>query len=183
MLKIPSHIAPRYNRNSNVLKNLYDVLFPTDKNRTKFFSSYSWTFEIDLETTEQLLKYDLVQHNSVNEIISPNHIVFKLAEPEIPDKDMVFRFSYANFTEPQIITSPGAALISFIPDNDVESKVEQSLEKYQGEYIFLLDRSGSMYGKKIIQARNALILFLKSLPENSKFNVVSFGSNFESMFK
>lgn len=84
LLKIPSHIAPRYNRNSTVLNHIYDVLYPVTKDRTKFFSSYNWTFEIDLETTEELLKYDLVQHNSSNQMISPNHVIVSLTEPEIP---------------------------------------------------------------------------------------------------
>jgi uncharacterized protein YegL len=39
-----------------------------------------------------------------------------------------------------------------------------------------------MGGQRIAQAKQSLILFLKSLPDNSRFNVVSFGSDFQFMF-
>jgi uncharacterized protein with von Willebrand factor type A (vWA) domain len=50
------------------------------------------------------------------------------------------------------------------------------------EYVFLIDRSGSMSGKPIDLAVQALKLFLHSLPEGSKFNVVSFGSSYVKLF-
>eukprot|EP00347_Sterkiella_histriomuscorum_P022926 403336630 len=51
------------------------------------------------------------------------------------------------------------------------------------DYIFLIDRSGSMTGQRIRMAVQALQLFLHSLPIGCKFNVVSFGSDYTKMFK
>ncbi len=51
------------------------------------------------------------------------------------------------------------------------------------EYIFLIDRSGSMQGIPIKLAVRALKVFLHSLPLGCFVNVYSFGSEFESMFE
>ena len=65
----------------------------------------------------------------------------------------------------------------------VEGKgFETDIDRGKGEYIFLLDRSGSMGGARIEKAKEALILFVKSLPQDTYFNVVSFGSNSQKMF-
>lgn len=50
------------------------------------------------------------------------------------------------------------------------------------EVIFVVDRSGSMGGSSIAEARNALQLCLRSLRQGSWFNVVSFGSSHEMLF-
>ena len=62
-------------------------------------------------------------------------------------------------------------------DNDEEESKQDDTK----EYVFVIDRSGSMY-YSIKLARRALKLFLQSLPYGSKFNIVSYGSKFQSMF-
>lgn len=51
------------------------------------------------------------------------------------------------------------------------------------EYVFLIDRSGSMSGSRIEQAKHALIIFLQSLPaDGTFFNIFSFGSSCSSLW-
>jgi hypothetical protein len=50
------------------------------------------------------------------------------------------------------------------------------------EFVFVIDCSGLMSGERICQARDCLQIFIRSLPSNSVFEVVRFGSRFESLF-
>ena len=48
-------------------------------------------------------------------------------------------------------------------------------------FIFVVDRSGSMSGSRIEITKKALKFFMQSLPVGSKFQILSFGSNFSYM--
>ena len=43
-------------------------------------------------------------------------------------------------------------------------------------YIFMIDRSNSMKGEPIEAAKETLRLFLKAIPVNSRFSILSFGN-------
>ena len=72
-------------------------------------------------------------------------------------------------------------------DEDTDEVVVSSTfickEKGSGvKVIFVCDRSGSMSGERIDNLKEMLQLFLRQLPINSKFDIVSFGSRFDFMF-
>ena len=49
-------------------------------------------------------------------------------------------------------------------------------------FIFIVDRSGSMcMNNRMKIARDACMLFMRSLPEGCKFSIISFGSRFEAI--
>ena len=67
-----------------------------------------------------------------------------------------------------------AAMINFFP---TFANVDVACE-----FIFLVDRSGSMSGPYIQSARETLVLFLKSIPQGTYFNILGFGFSYEKLF-
>ena len=76
---------------------------------------------------------------------------------------------------------PGAVMAVFTP---TEEDCRHGLKDEQtNEFIFVVDCSGSMEEEnKIGLARQAMLLFLKSLPVDCYFNVIRFGSTHENLF-
>ena len=59
---------------------------------------------------------------------------------------------------------------------------EAAGESAPAEVVFVIDRSGSMDGASIAEARNALQLALRSLRAGTLFNIVGFGDRHEALF-
>ncbi|NXT52743.1 VW5B1 protein, partial [Pluvianellus socialis] len=70
-------------------------------------------------------------------------------------------------------------MLNFCPDLRT---VQPALQKAQGEFIFLVDRSGSMSGVNINRVKDALLVILKSLMPACLFNIIGFGSTFKTLF-
>ncbi|KAN0028070.1 hypothetical protein ACTFIV_009899 [Dictyostelium citrinum] len=84
-----------------------------------------------------------------------------------------------SFIEYSPIDKSYAVAINFYPKFSVGlDEVDQ-----KSEFIFVLDCSGSMSGKPIEKSKMALEICMRSLNENSKFNIVCFGSTFNKLFE
>ncbi len=73
-----------------------------------------------------------------------------------------------------------------ITKESLDALLEDSPEKTappKKEVVFLIDCSGSMHGDSIQEARKALEICTRALEPGSTFNIVRFGSTFESLFK
>jgi len=96
------------------------------------------------------------------------------------DRDLVVLIENSDPHQPTVFMEKSdddamvAGMISLVPSF--------KLKDQKVELIFLVDRSGSMHGTLIEQAKKALELFLHSLPMDCFFNIFSFGSSFDSLF-
>jgi hypothetical protein len=95
------------------------------------------------------------------------------------DRDFVLLVTPAESSLPCVLAERGPdgkayALVSFRP--------KFSAGFAPSEVVFLVDRSGSMQGTSIHEARKALELALRSLRPGCFFNVVGFGSSFSALF-
>ncbi|MBN1370663.1 MAG: VWA domain-containing protein [Anaerolineaceae bacterium] len=103
----------------------------------------------------------------------------RLAGDQIPDRDFVLRYTVSGADiRPAAWTSEHkdgnfflATLIPPTPETDVEVPPR--------EFIFVLDRSGSMNGGPIMQARNALRACLRVLGTEDNFRILLFDHELE----
>ena len=76
---------------------------------------------------------------------------------------------------------PYSAYITFFPGFDLEL-VNNKIQGARIEFIFLVDRSGSMGGDRIEMTKSVLNELMDKLPLDAYFNIVSFGSTNVLMF-
>jgi len=200
-----STITPRYNGNLQdalkadiALLSNYPNISSTDP------QAYPWTVEADIQSPFPITFVKSPSHDISPVYGNENHtctITFKSNAPQYPNKDFILLYTNENKQDKiDYMMTPFeegyCAMVNVRADfqtasnekvyeNLVKAKeIEHgySMDEVRGEYIFLIDRSGSMEGDRIIMARESLLLFLKSLPEDSLFNVVSFGSDYQFLF-
>ncbi|CAC5422000.1 unnamed protein product [Mytilus coruscus] len=106
------------------------------------------------------------------------------------DHDLTFDIHYQDPYKPEVLIEYGdpnedgmlkedLLMVNFLPQFPSDGSSFYS----KREFIFVIDRSGSMHGDRIAKSKETLLLLLKSLPLDCLFNVVSFGSQHTFLFK
>lgn len=110
------------------------------------------------------------------------HVVTLRDGAALPDRDLVLRYrpageSYASAAFVQRPAGqPGTLLLSLTP-----RAVPAPGELLPRELLFVFDRSGSMSGESIAQARNALRACLRALNPGDSFNIFPFDNEVEQL--
>ncbi|KAJ3552371.1 hypothetical protein NM688_g4182 [Phlebia brevispora] len=113
---------------------------------------------------------------------SRHRITVKYRSRQFLDKDFVLRVQAAGLELPRCFLERDdrgtvAMQLTLMPHFELPPVAAQ-------EYIFLVDRSGSMGGSRIGTAKRTLILLLRTLPsEHTIFNIFSFGSTCDSLWE
>ena len=99
-----------------------------------------------------------------------------------PGKVAVMAQFMPTFVE-QLSTDDGTEIQFTNDEDDLEEEQTKEGLDHKLCFIFIVDRSGSMgYPElRIKMAREALQLFMQSLPTGSQFKIISFGSDFRAM--
>ncbi|KAJ7584986.1 von Willebrand factor type A domain-containing protein, partial [Mycena floridula] len=111
-----------------------------------------------------------------------NYARVSLASDSALDKDFVLAVEATGLDSPRCLAEVhptnetiGMAL-TLVPKFHLPDPITQ-------EFIFLVDRSGSMQGSRMAAARKALVIMLRSLPrKNTFFQIVSFGSRSSALW-
>ena len=107
---------------------------------------------------------------------------FKVDTSKGDEKNFEMFYNYEGYRDPKLLIQrnleypdQAALMVNFFPDFQSD-ELETAHQTGLAEYIFILDRSGSMWGDRIETSKAVLISFLEALPTGSKYNVMSFGT-------
>lgn len=111
--------------------------------------------------------------------LDERHFQVRTPGEQIPDHDFVLRYPL-NTTKPAVAGwTSGSAGKEFFLVTMLPPKMEAEPQIPPREFIFVLDRSGSMTGEPIAQARNALRACLRTLSPADTFRILLFDHQLE----
>jgi von Willebrand factor A domain-containing protein 5 len=175
---IPTTIAPRYNPD----KNSFGTLASTTSN---YVQTTPYTIELQCRVDRVGIKsVSSMSHPIRIDLAQQEAYAITLAQENTHlDRDILIDIDLLeNRSNTIVALEPGAVMAALTPNEEDCQQAMNTLET-TNEFIFVIDCSGSMSDEnKIGLARQAMLLFLKSLPVGSHFNIVQFGSTHKALF-
>jgi Ca-activated chloride channel family protein len=143
-----------------------------------------------LESQRLITNFELLSHTANNIYFTDSTAGFEYAEyetPAITDYHAIYElspddlglFSYSTFITDTSFNCDtlGNGFFTFLVEPDPQSEVIDKV------FTLIIDRSGSMSGEKIVQARDAATYIVNNLNEGDMFNIVDFATDVTSLFE
>ncbi len=177
----------------------YEHLLPVDGSRVDYILPRSesldrrtpWSVRVDLQCKEPVSIVYSPSHTLEAERRSPNHLSLRIAESSRLDPGS-FRLSYLRegkgvtaslyaYPDPKI-EGGYFLLVAGLPADPVKVRdANIAARAVRREVTLVIDRSGSMAGVKMDQAKAAALQVLEGLDEGEAFNIIDFSTTV-SMF-
>ena len=185
-LHLPTSLAPRYSPTDMILggarvDSLPPVMLSDDDDRVKLRISAHFV------AASAIGEINCASHRvRILPQKSPNETIIELCkEREVGlETNFVVKVATEKPFEPRALVAAGAegeAIVQMVFSPAQVPLTE--LTELAMEIIFVIDRSGSMQGNSIASVIECMRVLLRSLSTQSRFNLVSFGSTFVSLFK
>jgi len=172
----PTDIAPRYeprseNNTENTIEGLQSLI------------NEGVQIQIDATSASSFVNISCATHEiEVSGELEGGNGKIKVVDSDPLRRDIVILLRTNVTYDPKLYIEKSntysniAMMLSIVPN------VTDLRLKSNSEFIFVVDRSASMQGLKMDQTRKALEQILATLPEGSLFNIIGFGSNYDSLF-
>ena len=176
-------VAMRYSQMCRKQDGLTDFLFPLSTAKYTSHAVEEFSIRASIESQDEIKNVYSPTHSVDIKRPDDNHAVVTLTKKnEVPSAD--FRLLY-DVGRGKVSTR----VVSYRPEDDEDGfflllaspKIKsKDAERPRKTVVFVVDRSGSMSGKKIEQARSALKHVLNNLRDGDLFNIVAYDSQVES---
>lgn len=196
---IHSTITERYNPPKSEIKDL-PIHSISDNDNPNIFK---WNINVEIQSKDPL-DFTYSPSHKINIKTVDNTTFLSIDESDrIANKDFVLFFKDANPNKPKLIIenhqnfkNESLIVLDFYPkfnsltadqakeflSLNKEPLLESDITNSKVEFFFIIDRSGSMDGDRIENLKKCLTSFLSQLPENSYFNILSFGDSHKLLF-
>jgi len=178
-------VVLRYTQLCRKMEGMTDFLFPLSTAKYTSEPVERVGIRVSIESQEDIKNVYSPTHSVEIRRADPRHCAVEMVlKNEVPTSD--FRLFYDVG-----LGKLGARLISFRPDRDtdrdgyflllVSPDIKAATAKpVPKTVVFVVDRSGSMSGKKLEQAKGALKFVLENLRQGDLFNVIAYDSDVEA---
>ncbi|MHC4867894.1 MAG: VWA domain-containing protein [Planctomycetota bacterium] len=141
-------------------------------------SGHDISLAVDIDAGVAIEKVACINHAITNSTAEPQRRTIKLSELDtIPNKDFVLRFKVAGKRIKSALVTHQDQRGGFFTMMLYPPERLSYVKRSPMEMIFVLDCSGSMSGKPIAKAKDAITRALKKLQRGDTFQIIRFSNN------
>lgn len=176
-------VTLRYSQVCRKLDGLTEFLFPLSTAKYTSHPVENLRFAVNIQSQAAIKNVYSPTHSVEIKRPDDEHAVIRMHKKnQVPNSDFRLFFDIGN-------KAVGTSVLSYRPKKDeqgylmmlVSPEIKKQADKQMKKNIlFVVDRSGSMSGKKIEQAKSALKFVLNNLNKDDLFNVIAYDSEVES---